>query len=461
MFFPRRVAVKTLDGREVDFSTWRKKNVPASSVVENDTPPSHQTHWRNTSVVRTKTTEAEKKTSGKLNEKLNEKKARKVEEKEKAAEERRWKEGAEQAEASTSAFKPSTPGNFSAPTSKMTSEERFVMSWRSASDMPTSPSIPLGRPGQVTHASGRGDPGSDCTGGRRDCEHNRPNKVHAEDVSDNQASPIDEEQDVERKVKILLGKLTTHEFDSISDQIIEWANKSEAEKDDRTLIDIARLVFEKATDDAARSEVYARLCRKIMEAISPDVQDDGIRNLNGKTITGGQLFRKYLVSHCQEDFERSLGAVASAAPTKTSKGSAVKKFAGTPSEVGFYSDECYAAQKAKQRGLGLVQFISELYKLQMLTERIIHECIKKLIGNIDNPEEGGIEWLCRLLTTVGKLLDSPKARAYMDIYFTRIKELEKSSGITPRIKFMLLVSSLVYIHQPLLYTLRLGSYRAT
>jgi len=40
----------------------------------------------------------------------------------------------------------------------------------------------------------------------------------------------DSSEVVDRKVKGLLNKLTMEKFDSISDQIIEWANKSENEK---------------------------------------------------------------------------------------------------------------------------------------------------------------------------------------------------------------------------------------
>jgi translation initiation factor 4G len=76
------------------------------------------------------------------------------------------------------------------------------------------------------------------------------------------------------KSKGLLNKLTMERFASISDQIISCANKSEKEKDGRTLIQVIRLVFEKATDEATRSEMYARLCRKMMEQISTNVQDD-------------------------------------------------------------------------------------------------------------------------------------------------------------------------------------------
>ncbi|KAI1796807.1 hypothetical protein LXA43DRAFT_837295, partial [Ganoderma leucocontextum] len=76
--------------------------------------------------------------------------------------------------------------------------------------------------------------------------------------------PVDSESSevVDSKVRSLLNKLTMERFDSISDQIIAWANRSEKEKDGRTLIQVIRLVFEKATDEATWSEMYARLCRK-------------------------------------------------------------------------------------------------------------------------------------------------------------------------------------------------------
>jgi len=67
-------------------------------------------------------------------------------------------------------------------------------------------------------------------------------------------------------------------------------------------------------------------------------------------------------------------------------------------EHALYSEEYYAAQKAKRRGLGLIKFIGELFKLQMLTERIMHECVKKLqkqlaeeAGKKDDLEDGEIE----------------------------------------------------------------------
>ncbi|KAH9072749.1 ARM repeat-containing protein [Lactarius deliciosus] len=248
---------------------------------------------------------------------------------------------------------------------------------------------------------------------------------------------------VERKVKALLNKLTMERFDTISDEIVAWANKSEKEKDGRTLFQVIELVFEKATDEEMSSEIYARLCRKMMEQISPKVQDDGIKNSEGKPFAGGNLFRKYLLDRCQEDFERGWVAkeeTAFAAATKASADKAVrgandKTKGGEESEL--YSEEDCAAAKAKRHGLGLIRFIGELFKLQMLTERIMHECIKKLLGNVETPEEEGIESLCKLLITVGSLLDTPKARAHLDVYFSRMRELTKNKNVNARMVFML------------------------
>jgi len=369
-------------------------------------------------------------------------------------------------------------GQFSTSASKMSSEERFL-----ASNAGRSASVsggPLGsRPPAMVRTISQSGTGRDRTRSKRGAnDSNRSSvvgnsgptiSVSAMGPPLEQVAPlelsanrwvagstrrsgpgVDSESPemVERKVKGLLNKLTMERFDSISDQIIAWANKSEREKDGRTLIQVIKLVFEKATDEATFSEMYARLCRKMMEQISPKVQDDGIKNSEGKPFAGGHLFRKYLLNRCQEDFERgwvAKEATAAAAATKATEDQAVKEAnektkgaSGEESEL--YSEEYYAAAKAKRRGLGLIRFIGELFKLQMLTERIMHECIKKLLGNVENPEEEEIESLCKLLSTVGSLLDTQKARAHLDVYFSRMRELTKNTNVNSRMMFMLQVS---------------------
>ena len=234
---------------------------------------------------------------------------------------------------------------------------------------------------------------------------------------------------VERKVKSLLNKLTIEKFDSISDQIVGWANMSQNETDGRTLRQVIALVFEKAIDESAWSEMYAQLCAKIQVNISPEIKDEVLDQKEGKEYRGGYLFRKYLLTWCQGDFEKGWGA-------KSEEESAKKP----DKEAEMLSDEYYEAQKQKRRGLGLVQFVGELFKLQMLQPRIMHTCIVRLLRTTTEPEEDEIESVCKLLSTVGYLLDSTSGnhKSRMDVYFKRIDDILQSPNISSRMRFMLM-----------------------
>lgn len=228
-----------------------------------------------------------------------------------------------------------------------------------------------------------------------------------------------------RKVKSLLNKLTLEKFDSISKQILTYANQSVKESDGKTLRVVIQLVFEKATDESQFASMWAQLCRMMLDNISSEIRDESVKDNKGQYVTGSNLFRKYLLNRCQEDFERGWKGKLPEMPDTNS---------------GVLSEEYYAAVKAKRQGLGLIRLIGELFKLQMLTERIMHECIKKLLSNVSDPEEEETESLCKLMTTVGKDLDHPKAKGWMDIYFERIKELQANDKLSSRIRFMIQVS---------------------
>ena len=236
---------------------------------------------------------------------------------------------------------------------------------------------------------------------------------------------------VDREVKALLTKLTMANFDFISDQIIAWANVSVHETNGWTLIHVIRLIFEKASDEVKWSEMYAHLCRKMMESISPEVQDVGIRTSEGQPIAGSRLFRKYLLDRCRENFGRCW--VAKGTTVKASNDQAMKK---RDDESKPYPDEFHAGQKEK---FGLITFIGDLFKLQLLTESIIHQCMKRLLPAVGNPEEEEVESFCQLLETAGQSPDVPKAKAHMDMYFVRMEEICKGPNVSPTTQSMLQV----------------------
>ena len=244
--------------------------------------------------------------------------------------------------------------------------------------------------------------------------------AHLMDGKDDPSFGIQTKNDpvvVERNVKRLLNRLSSKNFEEVWPLILSWVNRAEQETNSRTVIQVIRLIFEKATLVPSWTQVGAALCRNIMEGISPKVQDILILDDMGRPVCSGRLFRKLLLNRCQEAFERGWS---------------------WNEALPMLSEEYYSALKTKYQGLGVIKFIGELFKLRMLTERIMHECVQKLLDNL-NPREEDIESLHMLLTTVGSLLDTPRARAHFDIYFSRMEEIRKDSNITSRTRIMLQV----------------------
>ncbi|KAI9805536.1 MAG: hypothetical protein M1825_000787 [Sarcosagium campestre] len=230
---------------------------------------------------------------------------------------------------------------------------------------------------------------------------------------------------VQRKVKSNLNKMTPEKFEKIADQILDIAGQSRDESDGRTLRQVIQLTFEKATDEAHWASMYAKFCKRMLESMSAEIKDEGIKDKNGNVVTGGNLFRKYLLNRCQEEFER--GWKLNLPPKPEGE-----------TEV-MLSDDYYIAAAAKRRGLGLVQFIGELYKLGMLTERIMHECVKKLVDYDGIPDEAEVESLTKLLRTIGWNLDNTeKGKPLMEAYFLRIQAMIDTPDLPSRLQFMLM-----------------------
>lgn len=57
-----------------------------------------------------------------------------------------------------------------------------------------------------------------------------------------------------------------------------------------------------------------------------------------------------------------------------------------------------------------MKLIGELFKLKMLTVNIMHHCVVKLLK--DKHEES-LECLCKLMSTIGKELDTPDAKVHV------------------------------------------------
>uniref|UniRef100_A0A9J8BEC5 Eukaryotic translation initiation factor 4 gamma, 3b n=1 Tax=Cyprinus carpio carpio TaxID=630221 RepID=A0A9J8BEC5_CYPCA len=222
-------------------------------------------------------------------------------------------------------------------------------------------------------------------------------------------------QELFRKVRSILNKLTPQMFNQLMKQVTDLTIDTE-----ERLKGVIDLVFEKAIDEPSFSVAYGNMCSCLAMLKVPMTDKPSI------TVN----FRKLLLNRCQKEFEKD----------KVDDDAFEKKHreleaATSASERERLQEELEEAKdKARRRSIGNIKFIGELFKLRMLTEAIMHDCVVKLLKNHD---EESLECLCRLLTTIGKDLDFEKAKPRMDQYFNQMEKIVKERKTSSRIRFML------------------------
>ncbi|KAK8477898.1 hypothetical protein V6N11_039769 [Hibiscus sabdariffa] len=219
----------------------------------------------------------------------------------------------------------------------------------------------------------------------------------------------DEEVLKQRQLKAILNKLTPQNFEKLFEQV-KAVNIDNAV----TLTGVISQIFDKALMEPTFCEMYANFCYHLAGEL-PDFSE------NNEKIT----FKRLLLNKCQEEFER---------------GEREQEEANKLEEEGEAKQSEEEREKrinARRRMLGNIRLIGELYKKKMLTERIMHECIKKLLGEYENPDEEDVEALCKLMSTIGEMIDHPIAKVYMDAYFERMAKLSNNMKLSSRVRFML------------------------
>ena len=220
---------------------------------------------------------------------------------------------------------------------------------------------------------------------------------------------VDEVEALAKRVRSILNKLCPQKFDTLVNQFMELP----IDNMDK-MIKATDLVFEKALDEPAFAVAYARMCKTLGMRKITSVEE-------GKEVN----FRTLLLTRCQREFQKDYMADLdrTAYVEKLSK-------ATTEDEKKEINAEFSAQEtKLRRRSLGNIKFIGELYRIQMLNGRIMHEIIQKLLRETD---EESLECMCRLITTVGKILDEetkkllasnkpPAGYFSLDSYFTSIK----------------------------------------
>ncbi|KAI3918591.1 hypothetical protein MKX01_041911 [Papaver californicum] len=220
----------------------------------------------------------------------------------------------------------------------------------------------------------------------------------------------DTEEVKQRRLKAILNKLTPQNFEKLFEQVKE-VNIDNAV----TLTGVISQIFDKALMEPTFCEMYANFCFHLSSEL-PDFSE------NNEKIT----FKRVLLNKCQEEFERGEREQAEADRVEEEGEAKMSPEEREEKRV-----------QARRRMLGNIRLIGELYKKRMLTERIMHECITKLLGQYQNPDEEDIEALCKLMSTIGEMIDHPKAKDHMDAYFDMMLKLSNNMKLSSRVRFML------------------------
>ncbi|CAF2033912.1 unnamed protein product, partial [Rotaria magnacalcarata] len=187
-------------------------------------------------------------------------------------------------------------------------------------------------------------------------------------------------------VKAILKKLTSKTYQKTQ-------KKLEALEIDcyERLEGMITIFFSKAVDDSTFSLLYAKLCKQFQKT------QVTVQGRDGKLIT--YYFRQILLTRCQKEFESDYREEIECEKRKAEIDSLTDNTKRKEEAEKLEKD----LLKGKRRKLGNIVFLGELFKLQMLTDTIMHDCIEYLLSDTSNEES--IECLCCLLRTIGKELD--------------------------------------------------------
>lgn len=249
-------------------------------------------------------------------------------------------------------------------------------------------------------------------------------KLHkAEDAwkpSHKEEKPADDPENIKseelyKKARSILNKLTPQKFQTLVKQMAELQIDSETR-----LKGVTDLIFEKAISEPGFSVAYASMCRYLTQLKVPS-----------ETAAGTFVnFRAILVTRCQKEFEKDKDNQIEIDKKRKELDDAKEE-----DQKKILQEELEMAEwQAKRRSLGNIRFIGELFKLKMLTESIMHNCVLKLLKAKD---EESLECLCRLLSTIGKELDIEKAKPRMDQYFNQMNKITIEKKTSSRVRFML------------------------
>lgn len=233
-------------------------------------------------------------------------------------------------------------------------------------------------------------PGSWAAQVRRRRAENEANKPE-------QLSP----EEIARKAKSILNKLTDERFESLCRQICALPVHTPEQ-----LAALVAEIFDKATTEKGFLTLYTEICERLDAHLSAE-----------GSCVGGKVFRKALVTECQASFERNLQQPLD---LKTLDHLS-------------YEERYVEEVKHKTRTLGNMRFIGELLVRKLLAGKILFFIVNEML---DINSEASLESLIELLTIVSPALEKKGTiyEAPLREMFASLKKRSKDKKLSMRIR---------------------------
>eukprot|EP00005_Dracoamoeba_jomungandri_P002990 CAMPEP_0174257474 /NCGR_PEP_ID=MMETSP0439-20130205/6602_1 /TAXON_ID=0 /ORGANISM="Stereomyxa ramosa, Strain Chinc5" /LENGTH=893 /DNA_ID=CAMNT_0015340569 /DNA_START=29 /DNA_END=2710 /DNA_ORIENTATION=+ len=223
-----------------------------------------------------------------------------------------------------------------------------------------------------------------------------------------------EKDKIRSQAREILNKLTEDKFNTLSQKMVTLCLGL---KDVEYFKVVIAELFDKALREPQFSKMYAELCQRMQRKCKSYPSGSG---------GDKQTFRRLLLNKCQEEFEN--------------KNAVQKKLLQLSAD-----DKTYQEKKLRNRMLGNIIFIGQLFKLRILTEKIMHSCVIRSLLPA-TPSATDLEALCKLMTTVGEQLDkqnktyrntNKQGEGPMDHYFKRMAQYSEDPEVPLRTRFIL------------------------
>ncbi|RNF08321.1 putative eukaryotic initiation factor 4a [Trypanosoma rangeli] len=190
------------------------------------------------------------------------------------------------------------------------------------------------------------------------------------------------------KVMSILSRITPAKYNVLLEELLLLPLR---QVDDAELMEICKVIFEKAVQEPAYCGVYAQLAQDICS------MKNGEHDLGSRDQCFLRRFRRMLIALCEAQFQR---------PLQLSADELVDCTTGAP-----LSEEEVEGKRSrlKRRLVGNIRFVAELFKMGFLTARVIDDIIRILVKdyNLDDPtakEEAVFEVFQTLLRHTGVVL---------------------------------------------------------